>query len=62
MPVKRCISKGKKGYKWGDEGKCFIGSDGKVKAAKQGIAAATKGGYKISKEELNKLYAIAKGK
>lgn len=23
MPIKRCRSKGKPGFKWGDEGKCF---------------------------------------
>lgn len=38
MPVKRCTSKGRKGYKWGDEGKCYVGADAKTKAERQGRA------------------------
>jgi len=38
MPVKRCSSKGKSGYRWGDSGKCYTGSGAKSKAAKQGRA------------------------
>ena len=44
MPVKRCQRKGEKGWKWGDEGKCYIpseeGSDAaaKRKAERQGRA------------------------
>lgn len=38
MPVMRCLSKGKKGFKWGDSGKCFTGPQGKAKAEKQGRA------------------------
>lgn len=35
MPLKRC---GDGGWKWGDEGKCYTGPDGKKKAIKQGVA------------------------
>lgn len=28
MPVKRCQSDGKPGYKWGDEGKCYTYTPG----------------------------------
>jgi hypothetical protein len=38
MPLKRCQIEGKSGYKWGDEGKCYTGSDAKRKAIAQGIA------------------------
>ena len=38
MPVKRCTKNGKKGWKWGDKGKCYTGKDAKAKAAKQGRA------------------------
>lgn len=38
MPIKECQTDGKKGYKWGSSGKCYIGADGKRKAIKQGKA------------------------
>jgi len=38
MPIKRCSSKGRKGYKYGDRGKCYTGPSAKAKAAKQGRA------------------------
>ena len=38
MPLKKCQIDGKDGWKWGDEGKCFIGPAGKSKAIGQGIA------------------------
>jgi hypothetical protein len=38
MPVRKCTSEGKQGYKWGDQGKCYIGPDAKKKAIAQGIA------------------------
>lgn len=37
MPVKSCTSNGKKGYKYGDSGKCYTGPDAKAKAKKQGV-------------------------
>lgn len=38
MPLKRCKANGKQGWKWGDEGKCYTGSDAKSKAKEQGRA------------------------
>ncbi len=38
MPVKKCTSKGKSGYKWGDEGTCYTGSGAEAKAKRQGRA------------------------
>lgn len=38
MPLKKCSSGGKSGWKWGDQGKCYIGKNGKKLAIKQGIA------------------------
>lgn len=38
MPLKRCTVDGKSGWKWGNEGKCYTGKDGKKKAIRQGIA------------------------
>lgn len=37
MPLKKCTSDGKSGYKGGDSGKCYIGKDAKKLAIKQGI-------------------------
>lgn len=45
MPVKKCIESGKRGWKWGDNGKCYTGKDAKAKAEKQGQAAHA-AGYK----------------
>lgn len=38
MPIKSCTKNGKSGYKWGDNGACYTGKDGKKKALKQGVA------------------------
>lgn len=38
MPVKECQRNGKKGYKWGDQGYCYIGEDAYDKALAQGRA------------------------
>jgi len=38
MPLKKCQSDNKQGYKWGDEGTCYTGPNAKQKAIKQGIA------------------------
>lgn len=38
MPIKSCQIKNKKGYKYGDTGKCYPGKSGKTKARKQGQA------------------------
>lgn len=42
MPVKKCQSGGKSGYKYGDSGKCYVGKGGKAKAERQGRAIKTK--------------------
>jgi hypothetical protein len=60
MPVKSCVKNGKKGFKWGDQGKCYTGPSAKVKAAKQGIAAVANG-YQISAAEKAELFRITKG-
>ena len=38
MPLKKCSVDGKGGWKWGDQGHCYPGKEGKKKAIKQGIA------------------------
>lgn len=38
MPLKKCSSDGKPGYKWGDQGHCYTGPGGKKAAIRQGIA------------------------
>lgn len=38
MPLKKCSEGGKSGWKWGDQGHCYTGKDGKKQAIKQGIA------------------------
>lgn len=38
MPLKRCDSKSQKGWKWGDQGNCYIGKNAKNLAIKQGLA------------------------
>lgn len=38
MPVQECTKDGKKGWKWGKQGKCYTGPNGKQQAADQGAA------------------------
>ena len=38
MPLKQCQIDGKRGFKWGDMGKCYTGPDAKRKAIAQGLA------------------------
>jgi len=47
MPIKRCQVKGKKGWKYGDQGKCYTGKDAKQKAYKQAYAIEKRRGGKI---------------
>lgn len=55
MPVKRCRSDDKPGWKYGDSGKCYTYTAGnkksestaKLKAAKQGIAISRESGEKF---------------
>ncbi len=56
MPIKRCQNEGKPGYKWGDQGKCYIYNpndessikDAKKSAVAQGVAIGDLGTNKIS--------------
>ncbi len=54
MPIKKCQSGGKGGYKYGDSGHCYTGKAGKSQAAKQGraisISKAREAGHKIPKK------------
>jgi len=38
MPLQKCSSEGKSGWRWGNSGHCYTGKDAKKKAIKQGIA------------------------
>jgi len=38
MPIKKCQSGGKSGFKYGDSGKCYTGKGARAKAAKQAAA------------------------
>jgi len=47
MPVQKCQSKGKAGWKYGKTGKCYTGGTAaKKKAIKQGLAIAQREGRK----------------
>lgn len=56
MPVEKCTSNGKSGYRWGKQGKCYTGSGAKAKAAKQGRAIKAQGNTLIDNwmDELEK--------
>lgn len=51
MPLKRCTINGKRGWKWGDAGKCYTGSRGKAKAIKQAQAIRASGYEENSNRE-----------
>lgn len=55
MPVMSCEKDGKKGYKYGESGKCYVGEGAKKKAILQGVAMTQKTGEKLelSKEDLS---------
>jgi len=53
MPLKKCADNDKSGWKWGDEGKCYVGPDGKKKAIKQGIAIEGPGRKSFPRWRLN---------
>lgn len=38
MPIKKCQSNSKKGFKYGDSGKCYTGPNAKEMAVKQAVA------------------------
>lgn len=49
MPIKQCKIDGKNGWKYGDEGTCYTGPDGKRKAIAQGIAIISSNPKEVSK-------------
>lgn len=51
MPIKRCEKDGKAGFKYGDEGTCYTGPNGKEKAIRQAIAISKSVGEGIHLEE-----------
>jgi hypothetical protein len=55
MPIKQCQIGGKSGWKWGDEGTCYTGPDGKKKAIAQAIAIISANPKDISEFEANKV-------
>ena len=46
MPIKPCSKGGKKGYKYGSSGKCYVGKGARAKAARQGRAIKARQGKK----------------
>lgn len=44
MPVQKCTSSNKSGYKFGVGGKCFTGRGSKARATRQGRAIKSRGG------------------
>jgi|TARA_R110000824_G_scaffold28482_1_gene95647 hypothetical protein len=54
MPLKKCTTDNKNGYKWGNEGTCYPGPEGKKKAIKQGLAI--EGPEKFSQKALVESY------
>jgi len=54
MPIKQCQIKGKKGYKFGDEGKCYFGANAKEKAKKQGRAIKSSQSRRKKKKDKSK--------
>lgn len=48
MPLKKCSEDKRKGWQWGDSGKCYTGPDAKKMAIRQGIAI--EGPEKFSKK------------
>lgn len=49
MPIKQCQINGKKGWKYGDEGTCYTGPEGKRKAISQAIAIISSNPKEVSK-------------
>lgn len=43
MPVQRCQKNGRRGYKWGKSGTCYVGRGAKDKAERQGRAIRASG-------------------
>lgn len=43
MPVQRCQKNGRRGYKFGSQGTCYVGRGAKAKAERQGRAIRASG-------------------
>jgi hypothetical protein len=43
MPVQRCQKNGRRGYKFGSQGACYVGRGAKAKAERQGRAIRASG-------------------
>jgi len=54
MPIKQCQIKGKKGYKFGDMGRCYVGKGAKEKAKKQGRAIRASQSRRKKKKDKSK--------
>jgi hypothetical protein len=48
MPVKRCQSNGKPGFKWGDSGKCYTYTPGNTQSRVRARQRAEKQGRAVS--------------
>jgi len=57
MPVQRCQEGGRNGWRWGKQGKCYIGGlEAKKKALKQGYAEDPKHFAEVATaEEINEI-------
>lgn len=38
MPIQTCMRSGRKGYRYGRQGKCYLGKGARVRAGRQGRA------------------------
>lgn len=61
MPLKRCQTDGKQGWKWGDAGKCYTGPDARQKAMAQALAIGDIGKSGDRMDMFEKIKALFKG-
>jgi hypothetical protein len=54
MPLKKCTTEGKPGYKWGDEGHCYTYTPNDEKSRNEARAKALRQGYAIDPQEVRK--------
>lgn len=61
MPLEKCSSDGKSGWRYGKSGHCYVGPGAKKKAIKQGLAEQYNGGetFKASDETQIDVYDVA---
>lgn len=53
MPIKKCSSKGKPGYKYGDSGKCYTYTAGNQTSRKKAKSKALKQARAIKRSQQN---------